>query len=58
MAPRGFGLHIFSTMPSGQLLLFAPERPLVKRLGRKVFRKIPHQAGVYKMQDARDEIVW
>ncbi|HTY87120.1 MAG TPA: GIY-YIG nuclease family protein [Candidatus Acidoferrum sp.] len=45
-------------MASGQRLLFAPERPLVKRLGRKFFRKIPRQAGVYKMRDARDDVVY
>lgn len=45
-------------MPSGQQFLFAPEKPLVKRLGKKFFRKIPRSAGVYKMRDAQDNIVY
>ena len=45
-------------MASGQKLLFAPEKPLVKRLGKKFFRKIPSRAGVYKMRDAQDNIVY
>ena len=44
-------------MPSGQQFLFAPEKPLVKRLGKKFFRKIPKHAGVYEMRDAQDNIV-
>src|ERR1043165_7366323 len=49
---------IFSSMPSGQQFLFAPEKPLVKKLGKKFFRKIPKHAGVYKMRNAQDEIVY
>ena len=45
-------------MASGQQLLFAPEKPLVQRLGRKFFRRIPAQAGVYKMKDAAGQIVY
>ena len=45
-------------MALSQQLLFAPEKPLVKRLGRKFFRKIPRQAGVYKMHDAAGRIVY
>jgi predicted GIY-YIG superfamily endonuclease len=45
-------------MASGQQFLFAPEKPLVKRLGKKFFRKIPNRAGVYKMRDAQDNIVY
>ncbi len=45
-------------MAAGQQFLFAPEKPLVKRLGKKFFRKIPSQAGVYKMHDAQDNIVY
>jgi predicted GIY-YIG superfamily endonuclease len=45
-------------MAAGQQFLFAPEKPLVQRLGKKFFRKIPRQAGVYKMRDARDNIVY
>lgn len=46
------------SMASGQQFLFAPEKPLVKRLGRKFFRNLPKHAGVYKMRDARDNIVY
>src|SRR5262245_31304115 len=45
-------------MASGQQFLFAPEKPLVQRLGRKFFRKIPSHAGVYKMRDAQDNILY
>jgi hypothetical protein len=45
-------------MPTGQQFLFAPEKPLVKRLGKRFFRKIPKQAGVYKMHDLKGEIVY
>lgn len=45
-------------MALSQQLLFAPEKPLVKRLGKKFFRKIPRQAGVYKMHDAVGRIVY
>jgi predicted GIY-YIG superfamily endonuclease len=45
-------------MPSGQQFLFAPEKPLVKRLGKKFFKKIPKHAGVYKMRDAHDNVVY
>lgn len=44
-------------MSSGQQFLFAPEKPLVKRLGKKFFRKIPRRAGVDKMRNAQGEIV-
>jgi len=45
-------------MASGQQFLFAPEKPLVERLGRKFFRRIPRQAGVYKMRDVQGKIVY
>jgi predicted GIY-YIG superfamily endonuclease len=45
-------------MASGQQMLFPPEKPLVKRLGRKFFRKIPRRAGVYKMHDAAGKVVY
>jgi predicted GIY-YIG superfamily endonuclease len=45
-------------MPTGQQFLFAPEKPLVQRLGKKFFRKLPRKAGVYKMRDAQDNIVY
>jgi len=45
-------------MPSGQQFLFAPEKPLVKRLGKRFFKKIPRHTGVYKMRDAQGQIVY
>jgi hypothetical protein len=50
--------RIFLAMAASQQMLFPPEKPLVKRLGRKFFRKIPRQAGVYKMHDAAGKIVY
>jgi predicted GIY-YIG superfamily endonuclease len=47
-----------NTMSSSQPFLFAPEKPLVKRLGKRFFKKIPQQAGVYKMHDAEGKIVY
>lgn len=51
---RNFALAV----PLVQQFLFAPEKPLVKRLGKKFFRKAPEQAGVYKMRDAGGAIVY
>jgi hypothetical protein len=45
-------------MATGQQWLFAPARPLVERLGRRFFRKVPAQPGVYSMRDARGEVVY
>ncbi len=45
-------------MAAGQQFLFAPTKPLVERLGRKFFRKIPARPGVYKMRDATGNIVY
>ena len=45
-------------MPSSQQFLFAPESPLVERLGQRFFRNIPEQAGVYKMRDGQDNVVY
>lgn len=45
-------------MASGQKFLFPLEKPLVQRLGKKFFRRIPTQAGVYKMHDAQNNIVY
>lgn len=45
-------------MAAGQQFLFAPEKPLVRRLGQKFFRKLPDRPGVYKMRDAQGEIVY
>jgi hypothetical protein len=41
-----------------QTLLFPDPKPLVERLGRKFFRRLPERAGVYKMHDAQDRIVY
>lgn len=45
-------------MAAGQQFLFAPEKPLVQRLGGLFFREIPRRPGVYKMRDARDAIIY
>jgi predicted GIY-YIG superfamily endonuclease len=45
-------------MASGQQLLFAPEKPLVKRFGKKFFQRIPQRPGVYQMHDARGKVVY
>ena len=45
-------------MPPGQQFLFPPEKPLVKRLGQRFFKKLPRRAGVYKMRNAAGEIVY
>lgn len=45
-------------MAAGQQFLFAPEKPLVRRLGRKFFRGVPAGPGVYKMRDAQDNVVY
>jgi hypothetical protein len=45
-------------MASGQQFLFPPEQPLVRRLGAIFFKRIPSHAGVYKMRDAQDKIVY
>ena len=45
-------------MVSGQQFLFAPEKPLVRRLGKKFFHKILDRPGVYKMHDAKGEVVY
>jgi predicted GIY-YIG superfamily endonuclease len=43
---------------AGQQFLFAPAKPLVRRLGRKFFRRIPTDPGVYFMRDAADKVVY
>ena len=45
-------------MAAGQQFLFAPAQPLVERLGKKFFRKVPPQPGVYLMRDAAGEVVY
>ena len=45
-------------MPSGQQFLFAPDKPLVKRLGQKFFQRIPRRPGIYKMHDVQGKIIY
>jgi len=45
-------------MPSGQQFLFEPEKPLVKSLGKKFFKRIPKRPGVYLMRDAEENIIY
>lgn len=45
-------------MAAGQQWLFAPDKPLVQRLGQQFFRKAPAQPGVYLMRDAAGEVVY
>lgn len=45
-------------MPSKQLRLFAPHRPLVERLGHEVFHRAPDAPGVYTMLGAAREILY
>src|SRR6266566_3692216 len=45
-------------MAARQQWLFAPAKPLVERLGKKFFRKIPARPGVYKMHDATGNLLY
>ena len=45
-------------MAIGQQWLFAPAKPLVERLGKPFFRKLPAQPGVYYMRDATGAVVY
>ena len=45
-------------MATGQQWLFAPAKPLVERLGKKFFRKIPTRPGVYFMRDATGAVIY
>ena len=45
-------------MAAGQQWLFAPAKPLVERLGKKFFRKIPARPGVYKMHDSTGNLLY
>jgi predicted GIY-YIG superfamily endonuclease len=42
----------------GQLLLFAPARPLAARLGADFYRAAPERPGVYLMSAARDGVLY
>ena len=45
-------------MAAGQQWLFTPSKPLVERLGKKFFRKVPAKPGVYFMRDATGNVVY
>jgi predicted GIY-YIG superfamily endonuclease len=45
-------------MPSVQLLLFPDPQPLVERLGRDFFRRLPECPGVYLMRDRGDGVLY
>lgn len=45
-------------MATGQQWLFAPAQPLVERLGKDFFRKVPAQPGVYFMRDTKGSVVY
>jgi hypothetical protein len=45
-------------MPAAQRLLFADPRPLVERLGREFFLRLPESPGVYLMRDPNDTVLY
>jgi predicted GIY-YIG superfamily endonuclease len=45
-------------MPALQKLLFADPRPLVERLGRDFFRRLPQSPGVYLMRDTAGTVLY
>jgi hypothetical protein len=45
-------------MAAVQPWLFAPAKPLVERLGKEFFRRIPARPGVYRMQDATGNVLY
>jgi predicted GIY-YIG superfamily endonuclease len=45
-------------MPALQTLLFPDPRPLVERLGRDFFRRLPESPGVYLMRDAEETVLY
>lgn len=45
-------------MAAGQQWLFAPAKPLVERLGKTFFRKVPARPGVYFMRNATGAVVY
>ncbi len=48
----------FSRVAAVQQLLFPDPRPLVERLGTEFFRNLPTGPGVYRMLDARGEVLY
>ena len=45
-------------MSAGQLWLFPPPKPLVERLGKDFFQKLPPQPGVYLMCGEREGVLY
>ena len=45
-------------MSAAQQLLFADPRPLVERLGRDFFRRLPESPGVYLMRDTSNAVLY
>jgi len=45
-------------VPAAQKLLFADPRPLVERLGRDFFLRLPESPGVYLMRDPSDTVLY
>lgn len=47
-----------SNVPALQTLLFPDPQPLVERLGREFFRRLPECPGVYLMRDESDAVLY
>ncbi len=45
-------------MPPTQLRLLPDAQPLVERLGREFFRTLPSHAGVYRLRDASNTVIY
>lgn len=58
--PLAFSLHLGFThsVPMAQRLLFPDARPLVERLGRDFFLRLPSSPGVYLMRNAAGEVLY
>lgn len=52
------GLVLNAGVPAAQLLLLPDPQPLVERLGRDFFRRLPECPGVYLMRDGTDTVVY
>ncbi len=51
-------LGIVEEMPATQTLLFPDPRPLVERLGREFFRRLPESPGVYLMRGSGEAVLY
>jgi DNA polymerase-3 subunit epsilon len=58
MWPSSRGSATLAIMSAGQLWLFPPPKPLVERLGRDFFQKLPAQPGVYLMCGDREGVLY